>query len=106
MCDAAKLRALNDSLRTTFNGGRIVATPGILARTDRIEIFDKIRTFDQFTPDSDSHSERDFGAIEIDGQLIFWKIDCYDVDLQFGSPDPCDPAVTARVMTILLASEY
>ena len=30
----------------------------------------------------------------------------YDRALDFGSPDPADPDVTARVLTILLTSEY
>ena len=34
---------------------------------------------------------------------MFWKVDCYDRALRFASPDPADPAVTARVLTIMLA---
>jgi len=37
---------------------------------------------------------------------VFWKIDAYDSELRFGSDDPADPAVTRRVLTIMLASEY
>ncbi|WP_254913113.1 DUF3768 domain-containing protein [Novosphingobium sp. B 225] len=33
-------------------------------------------------------------------------MDAYDRDLRFGSPDPDNPAVTRRVLTIMLASEY
>ena len=37
-----------------------------------------------------------FGAIDFDfgghKQHVFWKIDCYDKELRFGSPDPADPA--------------
>jgi hypothetical protein len=36
----------------------------------------------------------------------FWKVDCYDRATEFGSPDPADPAVTTRVLTILRADEY
>ena len=37
---------------------------------------------------------------------IVWKIDDYDTGLQAASPDPSDPSVTTRVLTIMLASEY
>jgi hypothetical protein len=62
--------------------------------------------FSDFTPDNDPHGEHDFGSFEHAGKSIFWKIDCYDRDLNFGSPNPADPNVTARVLTVLLAEEY
>jgi hypothetical protein len=37
---------------------------------------------------------------------VWLKIDCYDRDLVWGSPDPADPAVTRRVVTILLPEDY
>lgn len=39
-------------------------------------------------------------------EKVFWKIEAYDRDLRFGSEDPANPAVTRRVLTIMLASEY
>jgi hypothetical protein len=36
----------------------------------------------------------------------FWKIDSYDRNTEFGSPDPADPDVTTRVLTIMRADEY
>ena len=88
---------------------------------DQSRVRELIETFDAFTPDNDPYGERDFGAIYRgrDGrwtsaypaqgdpvETVFWKIDAYDRDLQFGSDDPANPAVTRRVLTIMLASEY
>ena len=42
----------------------------------------------------------------LDGYDLLWKIDYYDNDLERGSPDAADPAVTKRVLTILLSEEY
>ena len=59
----------------------------------------------QFEAD-DPYGERDFGAFEFQGQRLFFKIDSYDLALEFGSENPADPSVTRRVMTIMLASDY
>ncbi|MBN9053141.1 MAG: DUF3768 domain-containing protein [Rhizobiales bacterium] len=36
----------------------------------------------------------------------FRKIDYYDLDLRYASPDPADPAFTVRVVTIMQTGEY
>ena len=104
----ARIRQLNDELRTTGMGGLVMMTQGIqqLGVMRHAEIVQAIRSFDAFNEDNDPHGERDFGAIETAGQRLFWKIDYYDVDLEMGSPDPSDPAVTCRVTTIMVANEY
>ncbi len=48
----------------------------------------------------------DFGALQIDGERILFKIDYYDRSLTGHSPDPADPSYTTRVLTIMLAEEY
>lgn len=53
------------------------------------------------------YGEHDFGVIDIEGApKVFWKIDYYSRDLTEGPPDPADPGVTTRLLTIFLASEY
>jgi len=55
---------------------------------------------------NDPWGEHDFGAIDLEGQKLFWKIDPYDLDLQAHSQNAANPAVTHRVLTLMLASEY
>ena len=77
-----------------------------LSETERAGILAAVRTFSAFDADNDPHGEHDFGAVEVGRVRCFWKIDAYDRDLRFGSPDPADPAVTVRVLTVMLAEEY
>ena len=50
--------------------------------------------------------EHDFGSFTVGEEQLFWKIDYYDLSLEFGSNDPADPSQTKRVLTIMLAEEY
>ena len=69
-------------------------------------LLDRVRNFDAFSPDNDPHSEHDFGAFEDGAERFFWKIDYYDKAMQFASPDPTNPDVTLRVLTLMLAEDY
>ena len=104
-----KVAALNDSLRKTFTGGRVLLTIGFrsLPEDEQAEVLQKVRAFNDFTPDNDPFGEHDFGSITSSrGTQVFWKIDLYDINDEFYSPQPDDPTQTNRVMTILLAEEY
>jgi len=65
-----------------------------------------IAVYDDFCHANDPYDEHDFGSFEADGQRIFFKIDYLDKALNAHSPDPSDPAVTERIITIMLAEEY
>ncbi len=106
--NVAKIRNLNDQFRKTGRGGRIMLTQGIQAMGEQAvaEIIAKIAAFDQFTLDNDPYGEHDFGKIVHDGQKVLFKLDYYDKAMEYGSPDPSDPKVTTRVMTVMTAEEY
>ena len=100
---AERIRALNDAFRHTFVGGAVMITAGVEAipPDQRRSLLAKVRAPDAFTDDNDPHGEHDFGAIDENGVRCFWKIDYYGRATEMGSPDPADPAVTTRVLTIM-----
>jgi hypothetical protein len=102
------IRALNDRFRQSFRGGRLVLTAGVAALPDAQlnQVIRAVRAFDGFNAESDAHGEHDFGVIEVAGTRCFWKIDYYNQGLAGHSPNPADPSVTVRVLTIMLAEEY
>jgi hypothetical protein len=103
-----EIRRLNDALRATFTGGKILITSGVQALGEEAKpgILILVQNYTKFTEDNDPHGEHDFGSFEFEKQKLFWKIDYYDKTCVYGSPDPSDPSQTTRVLTILLASEY
>lgn len=105
---AQQIATLNDKLRRSAMGGRLYLTSGVasFSQNDLVQILRAVRDFDQFDGDNDPYGEHDFGAFDYAGQKLFWKIDYYDRDQRYASPDPTDPKVTLRVLTILLASEW
>ena len=66
----------------------------------------EVQRFDQFTPDNDPYREHDFGKVMVEQDSYFWKIDCFDRDLRYGSPDPADADVTTRILTVMRSDEY
>lgn len=103
---AARIAELNDAARMSFTGCRVVVTSGIAAFADLDAVYAKVRAFSDFNASNDPYGEHDFGSFEHEGQTVFWKFDYYDPDLLMHSPEPSDPAVTARVLTVMLAEEY
>src|SRR5580704_547140 len=103
-----RIRALNDELRQNLAGGVAVMTPGFAALgQEAVErIVKTIAVYDDFCHANDPYEEHDFGSFKADGQTIFFKIDYFDKTFTYHSPDPSDPAVTERVITIMLAEEY
>ena len=104
--NTGKIRELNDQARQTLSGCRVMVTQGIQQLDQLDEILTVVRQFRDFNSSNDPYGEHNFGKIELFGEIIFWKFDYYDLALEYGSDNPSDPAVTQRVLTIMLASEY
>tara|TARA_R110002110_G_scaffold289314_3_gene503582 strand:+ start:1351 stop:1731 length:381 start_codon:yes stop_codon:yes gene_type:complete len=115
--EAALIAAQNDAFRRTIFGGapvtdapqgQFVMTRGVAALGPdvQLELTRRVATFDGFNADSDPQGWHEMGVIEFDGTTVWFKLDLYDVDYQYGSPEPSDPEQTCRVLTLLLPSEY
>ena len=102
------IRALNDELRQNLTLGTALITAGVAALGAEAvaRIVKTIAVYDDFCHANDPYEEHDFGSFEVDGQTIFFKIDYFDKAITFHSSDPADPAVTERIITIMLAEEY
>jgi hypothetical protein len=103
-----RIRELNDQFRRSLTGGLLHITRGVIALGGKQQaaILDAIASFDGFSPENDPYGEHDFGALTIGGTRILFKIDYFDRALTGHSPDPADPSVTTRVLTMMLAEEY
>jgi len=115
--DATLVAAQNDQLRKALClgetnypivPGRLVWTASIAAREG--DFFNKVRKaigeFETFEPENDPDEFHDFGAVEVEGETVWFKIDHYDADYKYGSEDPSDLKRTRRVLTILLPSDW
>ena len=108
------LRQQNDS----FRAGLIVggcAFPGTVVVTADVRAMGRdfltdatlAVAFDgDFGVENDPWGDHAFGVVTVGDERLYWKIDYYDTDLEFGSNNPSDPAMTHRVLTILFPSEY
>lgn len=106
-------KALSDDAQLLQNAGnglrcKVMLTSGISGAEPEFisAVMKAVALFDGFSEDNDPWGIRDFGAVNIQGQKVFWKFDFFDADYHYASPDMADLAVTRRVLTIMLASEY
>ena len=115
--EAALIAAQNDAFRHSILGntpvanapkGQFVMTRGVaaLGPDSQLELTRRVAAFDAFNADSEPHGWHEMGVIEFDGTTVWFKVDLYDVDYTYGSPEPSDPEQTRRVLTLLLPSEY
>ena len=106
--DVARIRELNDLLRATFTGGKVVVTAAVanLEEATRTKVLSAAQTFRAFTRHNDPHGEHDCFFFQVEGERYFAKVDYFDLSMEYGSDDPADPKVTTRVLTIGDAASY
>ena len=115
--EAALIAGQNDTFRRSILGttsvadapqGQFVMTRGVaaLGPDAQLELTRRVAAFDGFNAHSDPQGWHEMGVIEFNGTKVWFKIDLYDVDYQYGSPEPSDPEQTRPVLTLLLPSEY
>ena len=102
---SGRIRILNDYLRTTFTGGRVVVT-ALIAELDqqrKARVLYAVREFNKFDADNDPHHEHDVAFFEVDGERYFFEVDLYEEpDVKSANGE----RVVTRVLTIMLAEEY
>ena len=104
-----RILRLNDAFRRGQIGdGTVIITSGLkeMGEDFLAKAGEAVALFDQFTEGNDPHGEHDFGAFTVEGNKLFWKLDYFDLDLQWHSLDAANPDVTHRVLTIMFANEY
>ena len=119
----AAIRRLNDLARTrpeTVNATWVMTqgvaallagdddTPAVLlaAVVRTAQLRDALASFAEFPEGNDPYGEHDFGALELFGAKLFWKIDYYHPDHDSHALVPSNIDLCRRVLTIMLAEEY
>ena len=65
-----------------------------------------LAAFNHWPKGNDPYEEHDFGAFDLFGERLFFKIDYYHPDHDTLAPVPSSIELCRRVLTIMLADEY
>lgn len=106
-----KIALLNDRFRKNIGNGSEVFVTQAFAQKGNAFVFAAINfvkyyEFSKIDMGDNPYGENDFIVGEIDGTKFFFKIDCYDNELNYGSEDPSNPKITRRIGTFLLPEDY
>lgn len=78
--------------------------PDALARATQLRR--TIALYADWGPGNDPYGEHDFGAFDLFGERLLFKIDYYHPDHDSHAPDPASVELCRRVLTVMLADEY
>ena len=80
---ATKIAQLNDRFRGMALD--VTITPGVIhGFRDVIGLLKAVERFADFNADNDPYAEHDFGSLIWEGEKVFWEVDYYDQQLQYG----------------------
>lgn len=104
MYDRTKTIELNDQLRTTFKGGRVQMTAAVCALDPQLRgrALSALSRYDKFS-DGEEH---DSGVFIFAGYSFEWRIEYRGKDGIGVSPDPANPEMTFRVLTLYAATDF
>jgi methyltransferase (TIGR00027 family) len=99
------VRGLNDRLRQTFTGGRVVLSPCVLSLPPEkvSKLLDRVRTFTAFESENDESHE--YGQFWLDGEAYCFELECVSRSRD-GSLNAENAGKTTRVLTIMRLDEY
>ena len=89
--------------------GRVVLTRAVAARGPLFPLLCllEIARHETFGPEDDPEGRHDFGAVDVQGERVWFRIDLYaDEAMEWGSERPDDPSLTYRVLTVMLPSDW
>src|SRR5205807_10491634 len=77
-----RIRILNDHLRKTFTGGRVLITRSIAELDQRLRarVLLTVRDYDEFDAANDPYHEHDLAFFELERERYFFKIDYFDLN--------------------------
>lgn len=111
-----RIAQLNDAARQNkLKGATIVIASSALASlqdatgaaetiSSQIAILRALKSWEP--PANDAHGERDFGILDVLGIRLFFKIDYYDLNMEYHSEDAANDSLTRRVVTVMLPENY
>jgi hypothetical protein len=111
---AAAIAKANDAFRASIAAGGPRDGQGHAVVTARVNDMGPeflavamltVAGFADFTEDNDPFGEHDMAVVDVCGAKVMWKIDLYDLDYEYLTADPLDPAQTRRVLTICFPEE-
>ena len=104
---AKKIAILNDRFRQTFRGGKIILGDKVrtLSYLEKSHLVQAIKMFSDFNSENDPYREHDFGCVLLNTQRYYFRICCYDLQLQGRSANPHIVGQTRRILIITRLDE-